>query len=256
MKSTKYRMLPNGMCQLRTRDNKLVRTMLENDYEAGVTKINNVSCYNKKPLMSVSRVFKGLSEYQLAKVPDYILDPLAQQGKNLTINLKNFIESKKKDIDLLDFENLKDRDLLENLLQWMITHELKVLAVEKCIRTENWIAYLDAIIKTGQRKFIMEIKLRSNNQVRKSDLLQAQTYEYMTNIPVMILILNRNTYEITYHWVKKIRKNLSMDLNHLRMNESLEYLGFPKMEKVLLEIPKIEKKQEEIDWDKLLEEKD
>lgn len=231
------------------RKRDLYNYIIETNFKGNIIKIDNISMKrinDRKvvPLMSFSRIFKGINEYNFSKIPLHHLEQAKQDGSNLMVNLEMWFYNYKLQYRDMCFGSELDRNLLITMTNFFKNNGIHIGAIEKCITTDNWIAYIDGLARWKSRRIAIEIKVRGDTKIRKSDKLQCSFYrELLDNIPVLLLIIDKK---------KLIIKDFLFDKNTCdkgsKITKLFDRFGIIPMERVEI-VEKTEEIKEIESWD-------
>lgn len=184
--------------QFRLDNNKIMKEVLKTDYEKLMTFDGVKYFMNKKPLLSWSTSNKGLSEMIYYTIPKETMMLVQDEGKAIMYYLEMVANKEVKDLKQIDFMSEKVKKMFYALMQCFIDNELTLLAVEKHVANEYWHGYIDCIVRQANGLVsIVEIKTRSNYDVRKTDLMQLMVYNSIIsskNLSKLLIIVNRKTF--------------------------------------------------------------
>lgn len=154
---------------------------------------------DKVPLWSPSRVMRAFTESNLYLIPDNVLNKARNRGVNLMENLEYYHKNNSNIANMNFFEGDKEAFLAIN--QFIIKNNIKVLAVEKVIHNYCCMGIVDMIIKWKSKIYIVEIKTRTKNEIRESDLFQVRWYSNLLfKAPALIWILDKENQVHCYNF--------------------------------------------------------
>lgn len=140
-------------------------------------------------LVSPSMLNYQLSRKVLAKIPMHILEQRRAIGSNLMENIKTVFENKIYDTTTLEMSEI-DRKYLNNLLDWLVENQIKVLAVEKFITNGEICGIVDMIVMWNKCICALEIKTRNKKDIRFTDITQATIYYQMLRCPTYVVMID------------------------------------------------------------------
>lgn len=144
---------------------------------------------SNKLLVSPSMLNYQITRKMLAPIPSDVLEKRRAIGANLMVNLETVFKQKIYDTTQL-FMPEQDRKYLNNFLDWLALHQIKVKAVEKFITNGETCGIVDLIVLWNGCLCILEIKTRNKKELRFTDYVQAAMYRNMTNLPTYVVMID------------------------------------------------------------------
>ena len=231
-----------NMYQYKWLRNKPYKQMLNIDYFDGCFKdLDHNIIENNKVLYSISRITRGINDAKFYNVPKVHLDKAKQLGSELMSNFEYFKNNRPKNINEMSFSCPEARIMFIDFINMFQANKIKIYEVEKFVKSGMFCGYLDMIASINGTFRIIEIKTRSENNLRDSDILQAHFYELLTGLKTMLIIYNKKTRKFNFYQIrtKKVPINKKIQLPLWKFNEFLEMLGLEQLRTLDLYKPKI-----------------
>ncbi len=216
----------------KVKNNLKGKALLDHDFLADVD-VNHIEGYhlwNGKKLFSISRLLKPVTEAKLIHVPPLTLQKARDLGTSLMTNLEYWWTNNIKNIENMPMMTPDERTMFIDFVKFFKENRITIKAVEKFVRVGLWCGYIDVVARFNKWIVNLEIKTRSNLQVRDSDLIQANHYYNMTGIPTILIIYDKNKREFALHKIfrqKKIKPSCQLCVS--TFNKHLTPFGFPKL---------------------------
>lgn len=215
---------------------------------------NNGIYYKSKRLISISAITKAVKQIDLEFIDAETLEKAKTIGTNLMENLKFACDSEIQEIDDMSFANPTDRIVFGDFINFFTKHKFKIMEVEKFWRNKSYCGFIDMIVKKNTRLYGVEIKTRSNLQIRASDIIQANFYKQCTGMDMLLIIYDRNKREFRVERVNthirkyKLNEKFKKYMVGLKKyNWALNLFGYPPLDKVSLDKPIYETVELELD---------
>lgn len=188
------------------KNNNIIKEAIDKNYDNEIEVIDQRSYHKetKNLLISPTRLINTFTEQSIVKIPKNILNEAAAIGSDLMHQLEYAFTNKVKDISKINYLCEQSKQMFWALVQFLINNNWEIKAVEKHITNGYFHSYIDMIVRNHEMRLIVcEIKTRSNNEVKLSDKLQLMLSMRILGVDRegYVIIINRKTYEVTYHKV-------------------------------------------------------
>lgn len=190
-------------------DRQTINDKLSIDWSKYITTDGFKHFFQGNPLLSVSTLLSGLNSVKFAKIPDQALNTAQMVGSQLMEWLEHIHTNKLKysEVEKLNFQSEQIKQMVLKVFEFLALNDFKILEVEKMLCNGFVYGYADLVVydKVMKSPAIIEIKTRSNNDLQNTDIVQVATYGRMIhnqNFPVWVLIINKKTFNISFHRVR------------------------------------------------------
>lgn len=173
--------------------NRRIRGIIKYNFEDLVERRSNGYVFKKKnqPLLSPSTLCHTISKFNMAKVPDFILETRREIGSNIMENLEYMFKNKIYDTSMLN-TNERDRKMINYLVDWLMENKIKVLSVEKFITNGVFCGFVDIIVSWNGVVCALELKCRNKHEVRFTDMVQSIIYSKLLGCQTYVVMLDDN----------------------------------------------------------------
>lgn len=211
--------------QFHQRNNKNILAHLNRDIENSIVFNGNYHTYVNIPLLSVSSVLAPFMKVSMGNIPHNILEIAKVEGIETMKSLEYWFKNKIKDTNNIDFLSEKVKLMFHSVLQCLLDNEMKVQEVEKHITNSYWHSYIDCIVRDKNYNLaIIEIKTRSNDEIRETDILQVVTYARLIGAnQAYIMICNKKTMVSKLHKINVYSKQSNKLIRNV--NEFIKMTG-------------------------------
>ena len=212
-------------------NNNNIKKALATDYNELIDRTQYDKSFwkeTKQLLLSPTRFLQIFSRVKMAKIPNNILEIAKVEGSEVMKSLEYIFNKKITNLDTVNFLSEKIKDMTMSIIQAFIDRKWKIKAMEKTISNGYWYGNVDCIVRDEHCNLaLVEIKTRSSDEVRKTDIFQLMCYARMIGANNLYLVVcNKKTMKTTIHRVviNKNKKMLSVVNTYLKYFELEEYV--------------------------------
>lgn len=218
----------------RFRTNTVLINTLHTDFEKTMKFNGEKWFFGSRQLLSFSSFLKPLLDIKLGNIPEHILSETAVEGQDIMKWLEHLHKTKDVKMSDYDFVSERSRLMFYSLIDLLKERNIIIKDVEKHVHNGYWHGYIDMIgyDRERNRYALIEIKTRSNHEIRNTDILQLLTYSSIVGdayCTKYLITINRKDFSAKLHIINKntfpiqhLRKCVNDYLNVLEMDKNYE----------------------------------
>lgn len=209
-------------------NNNKIKAILQYDYDNDIVfnGERHTHIKTKALLLSPTRFLSNFVDPNFARIPKDILEIARIEGVETMRALEYTFKNNVKDLAKVPFLSEKIKLIFYTLINCFIDNKWKIKAVEKHISNGYWHCYVDAIIRDQHCNLIfIEIKTRSNNDIRLADKMQLVLNMKIANLNYYgyVVVINKKSFEykvyrITFREVERILNMFFRIFKELELN--------------------------------------